>query len=499
MKTLRYTTLIVLLLTAFSCDSLLDIEADGTISGDVLSSDAAIENALLGAYYSFGGIADGTDGGELLGGDFAIIATLLGRANGQEIFWSSATGPAYANFIDKDIINTNTRVEANWRRAYEVINAVNNILANIEDVSSAGDRDRIRGEALAMRGILYFEMVRLWAPQYDADGVSPGSTLAIPIVTTPINDVSEISTPTLSTIDQVYQHATDDLTTASMLLETLGSNGTRLSYYACQAYLARMSMQQNNYFDAILYLNEVISSGAYALTSSPQAAFNNSINSTEDIFAIQQTLSNTAGDRSTGTGLVNFYSPLSESGLGTMAIIRSSLTADIPFNSPRFEDQDLRWTVDVDVNASTTFSQVNTAFIKNIPNNNNDLLSTTKYLRGDRVLPVIRLAEMHLSRAEALHEINPAAINETALGDLNLIRTRAGLPALAASDFADAAAFLDSVKLERKRELLFEGQLLHDLRRWGEFVGSAFGRSDPWGDNYVLPIPQAETDTGTGG
>lgn len=499
MKTLRYTTLVVLLLTAFSCDSLLDIDADGTISGDVLSNDAAIESALLGAYYSFGGIADGTDGGELLGGDFAIIATLLGRANGQEIFWSSATGPAYANFIDKDIINTNTRVEANWRRAYEVINTVNNILMNIDNVSSAGARDKIRGEALAMRGILYFEMVRLWAPQYDADGVSPASTSAIPIVTTPVNDVNEISTPSISTLEQVYQQAENDLTEASTLLQALGNNGTRLSYFACQAYLARMAMQQNEYFDALGYLNEVIQSGLYSLNAAPGDAYNNSTNSSEDIFAIQQTLSNTAGDRSTGTGLVNFYSPLSESGLGTMAIIRSSLTSTTPFNSPQFEDKDLRWTVDVEVNAATTFSQVNTAFIKNIPNNNNDLLSTTKYLRGDRVLPVIRYSEMLLSRAESIYEVNPANIDATALQDLNDIRLRAGIDALDASDFDSPAAFLDSIKLERKRELLFEGHLLHDLRRWGEFVGTPFGLADPWGDNFILPIPQAETDTGTGG
>ncbi len=499
MKTLRYTTLFVLLLTAFSCDSLLDIDADGTISGDVLSNDAAIESALLGAYYSFGGIADGSDGGELLGGDFSIIATLLGRANGQEIFWSSATGPAYANFIDKDIINTNTRVEANWRRGYEVINAVNNILTNIENVSSATDRDRIRGEALAMRGILYFEMVRLWAPQYDADGVSPSSTSAIPIVTAPINDVSEISTPSINTMEQVYQQVESDLTDASNLLQAFGTNGTRLSYYACQAYLARMAMQQNNYVDATLYLNEVITAGAYSLVSSPLAAFNNSVNTTEDIFAIQQTLSNTAGDRSTGTGLVNFFSPLTESGIGTMAIIRSSVFGDLPFNSPRYEAADLRGTVDVDVDASTTSAQVSTAFIKNIPNNNDDLLSSTKYLRGDHVLPVIRLAEMHLSRAEALYELNSSFINTTALEDLNLIRERAGLPALAVTDFADPTAFRDSVRVERKRELIYEGHLLHDLRRWGEFVGTPFGLSDPWGDNFVLPIPQAETDTGTGG
>lgn len=499
MRTLRYTTIFALFISVFSCDSLLDIEADGTISGDVLSNDTAIENALIGAYYSFGGIADGTDGGELLGGDFAIIATLLGRANGQEIFWSSATGGAYANFIDKDIVNTNTRVEANWRRGYEVINAVNNILINIDNVSSTTDRDRIQGEALAMRGILYFEMVRLWAPQYDADGVSPSATRAIPIITTPINDVSEITTPTLSTIEQVYQQAESDLTQASTLLQSLGNNGTRLSYYACQAYLARMSMQRNDYISALLYLNEVIGSGQYGLNSTPTEAFNNTSNTSEDIFAIQQTLSNTAGDRSTGTGLVNFYSPLSESGLGTMAIIRSSLTSATPFNSPQYEAADLRGTVDVGVDATTTSAQVTTAFIKNIPNNNDDLLSSTKYLRGDHVLPVIRLAEMHLSRAEAIYEVNRTIVDPTALEDLNAIRTRAGLNALAAGDFADPLAFRDSIRLERKRELIYEGLILHDLRRWGEFVGTPFGLSDPWGDNFVLPIPQTETDTGTGG
>ncbi len=76
------------------------------------------------------------------------------------------------DFIDKDILKTNLRVESNWRRAYEVINTVNSILANIENVENATAKARIQGECQAIRGILYFEMVRLWGPQYEEGGSS---------------------------------------------------------------------------------------------------------------------------------------------------------------------------------------------------------------------------------------------------------------------------------------------------------------------------------------
>ena len=72
MKNIYKYTFTVFMLLVSGCSEVLDIETDGTISGDVLTNDDTIEKSLIGAYYSLGGITDGIDGGELLGGDFIV-------------------------------------------------------------------------------------------------------------------------------------------------------------------------------------------------------------------------------------------------------------------------------------------------------------------------------------------------------------------------------------------------------------------------------------------
>ncbi len=492
-----------------ACSELLDIEAEGTISGDILTNEENIQQVLNGAYYNFGGIADGVDGGELVAGDFILIPTLLARRGGDvfsEIRWEFVLAPpSYQDFVNKRILNTNGRVAQNWRRAYETINMVNNILANIDNVEDETQRRRIRGESLAIRGILYFEMVRLWAPHYNADGVNPASDPAIPLRIDPITDINEIpelSAEDIETIDAVYNQAEEDLVNASTALESFGKNEDRLNYYACQAYLMRLHLQKGEYSDALDAANEIINSGQYSLATTPLDAFNNSTNSSEDIFAVQQTLANNAGDRTTGIGVTAFVSSLTESGLGTLGIFRSSLNTPFLFNSPRYASIDQRYGIDLSVNDNTTADQIKTSFYRNLANNSDELLSYSKYSRGDFVLPIVRLSEIYLSRAEASFEVLGANFDGQTLSDLNATRTRAGLPALLASDFADEFAFFDSLTLERNRELIYEGHLLHDLRRWRVFgdnyqIGTNFGGEvDPWDEDLILPIPQSELDAG---
>lgn len=494
----KIAIILTLILTLPSCESLLDLEADGTISGDVLVDESALQQALIGAYFSLGGIADGGTGGELLGGDFVILTTLLTRQNGVEISWDRFNGSEFVNFIDKEITLTNSRVEANWIRGYEVINTVNTILDRASTFEASSDLSRIQGEALAIRGIIYFEMVRLWAPQYTADGVSPGTTNAIPILLDPITDVSEIVIPELSTIEQVYARAESDMLEAATLLEPLGANGTSISYYAVQAYLARLYMQKRDFDSALDPINAVLNSGIYSLASTPLDAFNNQENSSEDVFAIQQTTTSNAGDRATGTGLPNYYSSFTTSGLGVMRVRSSSLEASsFLINSPSFATNDLRGTIDLAVDNSSTINDIDAAFYRNLANNDDEILSPIKFSSSNQVIPVIRLAEMYLSRAEVIFESNPFIVDPAAVADLNTIRTRAGLDELAVSDFTSSFAFYDSLLLERNREFLYEGHLLNDLKRVGGDIGTDFNRSSAYDAKFVLPIPQSEIDAGT--
>ncbi len=498
--------IIAIISLSSSCSGLLDVEAENTISGNVLTDTETIQKALTGCYYTFNGISDGTEGGELMGGDFIIIPELLARVspNGaQEYAWQTILAPnSYRNFVNKAVVETNDRVAANWRKAFETFNSLNNILANVDVITDANEKNRIEGEALAMRGILLFEMVVLWAPQYDASGVNPATDDAFPFTTDPITDINEIpvlSSSDIKTIDQIYTQAATDLINASTLLESFGKNGTSLSYYACQAYLAKLSLQKGEFGDAEDYADEVISSNEFELTSSPLDAFNNTSNSTEDVYAIQQTLANNTGDRSSGFGLTAYFSSLTESGIGVYRLFSPTFfNANSWHNSPDFEPNDVRGSIDLGVDENTSSDEITTAYYKSVVDNFDEAVSTSKYTSSANVQPVIRLAEMYLIRSEANYTNFGDVISTQALSDLNAIRTRAGISQLTLADFPDQAAFFDSLVIERTREFMHEGMLLEDLKRWGGFIGSAITTAseyDPWDEEFVLPIPRSERDT----
>ena len=510
--TVKTTFFSIVLISFFviSCDDLLEVEGSNSLSGNQLVDGESIQLALNGAYFNLMGISDGSDGGEMLGGDFQLIAELFVRNDKfgfdfstdqpipQEIFWDESAAPSYENFVNKDIIPTNLRVESNWRRAYETINLVNNILANIDNVENTNDRSRIRGEALAIRGIIYFEMARLWGPQYTT---ATASTTVLPLITDPILTVDEIIVPPKSSLEAIYTQAQNDLTTASGDLAPFGTNGTSISYYAVEAYLARLHMQKNEYVDAESHLENILD-GTFSLKNAPMDAFNNMSNTSEDILAIQQTQGNNTGTPGSGSGLATLYSSLNGEGLSAFRISPDSRYSDVLYNNPRFSDIDLRGTLDESTTEETT--DVSTAYYRDPINT--AIISSAKYLRNTDVVPIIRLAEVYLNRAECIYE-QTGTIDGTALSDLNMIRQRAGLAVLTAGDLNnDPDQFYDSLIQERNRELIYEGIIFHDIRRQaangystGILVGgSAVPLINPLDPRFILPIPQSECDASPG-
>ena len=107
---------------------------------------------------------------------------------------------------------------------------------------------------------------------------------------------------------------------------------------------------------------------------------------------------------------------------------------------------------------------------------------TKKHLDRLGDVPVVRLSEMYLTRAEA-NVRNNTSVGAAPLADVNAIRTRAGLPALTSITLA-------AVLKERKVELAFEGQGLPDAKRLQNNVGLLAWNAP----NLIMPIPQREMD-----
>ena len=79
---------------------------------------------------------------------------------------------------------------------------------------------------------------------------------------------------------------------------------------------------------------------------------------------------------------------------------------------------------------------------------------------------VLRYAEVLLNKAEAYAELDYNQYRNQALGALNEIRNRVGLPSKTAADAPDKDAFMTLLRKERSLELAGEGFRYWDLRRW---------------------------------
>lgn len=96
-------------------------------------------------------------------------------------------------------------------------------------------------------------------------------------------------------------------------------------------------------------------------------------------------------------------------------------------------------------------------------------------------VPILHLSEMYLIVAEA------AGPTADGLAGINLVRTRAGLPAPTAFTKSD-------VLRERRYEFAFEMDHWYDLKRTGMLTNPGLMAKDIKPFNGVLPIPQAEID-----
>ena len=95
-------------------------------------------------------------------------------------------------------------------------------------------------------------------------------------------------------------------------------------------------------------------------------------------------------------------------------------------------------------------------------------------------IPVIRLTEMYLIRAESNLRLG-TAVGDAPVSDINAIRVRAGLTQL-------VVVTIGQVLEEREKELAFEGFRLHDYKRTQRAIGSRPYNSP----ELILPIPDRE-------
>ncbi|TCC99138.1 RagB/SusD family nutrient uptake outer membrane protein [Pedobacter hiemivivus] len=109
----------------------------------------------------------------------------------------------------------------------------------------------------------------------------------------------------------------------------------------------------------------------------------------------------------------------------------------------------------------------------------------SNYSRVDQ--PIIRLADIHLMRAEAYLR---KGIRDLALADINAVRTARKHPRM----MTDTELSLESLLRERGFELYWEMTRRTDLIRFGKYETGWTGNTNKSVDKRVFPIPQATVD-----
>ena len=367
----------VLALGLFSCKKTLDVVPTNQV--DALTSIKTPADAQI----MINGIVRSMSSSDYYGRNFLLYGdakggdmTIPSQGRGQDALYTfnhSATSGSYSGY---------------WSQIYFTLLQVNNLLQNISQLEAGGATgyNSYKGQALTLRAIMYFDMVRLYGKPYDLDKTAFG----VPNITTPLKSTAQ---PLRNTVDENYSQILSDLKAAAPLLGKAKSNGF-VNYYGNLAMQARVYLYMKDYANALKAAEEIITSNVYTLYSN--AAWVDSWKvqyGSESIFEIG--VYPLEGDL--GAASIGAYHR--KKGDGGRTILGWFLASDYFLARLNEDAADVRWGVMKEDEISTTANPRKGAVYK---------YSGSTALAGDGKstptavnLKLIRLSEIYLIAAEA--------------------------------------------------------------------------------------------------
>jgi tetratricopeptide (TPR) repeat protein len=435
---LKSLTVAVVLSTA-SCKKFVEIGAPPTqiLFEDAFKTDASAQSTVLGLYANNNG-AIGSVG----------LYSFLSGISADDLQYN-ATDASYLEFANNAVTNTNSLAANTWQFSYALIKNANNVISGLSSSSTLTPalKNQLLGEAKFIRAFTYFYLVNLYGD--------------VPL---PLKDdyaAFENATLPRSPASAVYTQVIADLTEAQNLLPTsyTGTFRGRINKYAACSLLARVYLYQKNYTAAETQATQVIASNVYSLPA-PDAAFLNTSN--EVIWQI----ANISGVSLFGSNYVTLATVVPAYTLRNETYQSFESAADLRRSS---------WTITKTIAGKIYYGinkyKVNTG-------------------TGNEYSVALRLAELYLIRAEARAQQGNLG---TAKADLDMVRTRAALPAVSAS--LTQAQMLSAIEQERKVELFGEwGHRWLDLKRTSR-ADAVIGAIKPatYKPTAVLyPVPQSQ-------
>lgn len=449
-----------------SCDDWLDVSPNTDLPAkELFTTENGYKSALAGLYIVM--TEEDTYGKNLSFGLMEQLAQMYdklpdGTTNRSTVYiYDRETSGAY---------NTKGVLANLWRSQYHTIANANNLLEwwdlNGEIVlTDSLTRRMIRGEALALRAFLHFDLLRGWGPaNYAADEAAKD------VKCIPYRLVADHTKQPLLPAKEIVDNIIKDLKEAREYLsyekeldlaKDLEKRHLRMNYHAVNAMLARVYNYAGIKDSAAMHARMVIEECGLALQSGND---NDPVLSKEVIFGInmhelKDNLSDyfAVGDKMT----TKYYLNLS--------------TLNAIFETVGSESEDMR--------------AKGTAFYRN---NELQCAMSLKYIDNDNeVIPLIRLPEMYYIACEACGQ------GEDAAEYINQVRNKRGI-----SKAKDVACDTDEQRVaalnkEYRKEFYGEGQYFWFLKAHG-ITGTLAHCPEVTlaQENFIFPLPDAEVEYG---
>lgn len=398
-----------------------------------------------------------------------------------------------------------------WRLSYIGINDINLMFDAIPKLQvvpaiTPAEQASLEAPLYFLRGLYYLNLALAYS-------YIPGATVTaqdrggVPIILTGTSTIEQAIAllPSRPAIGDVYTQIISDLTAAQTRLPTslnAASFMNTANKYAAQALLSRVNLYIKNYSESKRWADSCIAAVGGRLTSGGNYVSNWRL-PTHGETLFQLLFATNAENPGVNESLQTSFTTLVTPGVPTLTGGFGDLVPTISLLT------DLGITLSTGTSAAN-FTSVNASITARSADVRNQLyevgttgrgksyVECTKFIGKNGFInldniPVIRIAEVYLNRAEALATPGSSVLNETAaLADLNTILAARGLPTVSLA----GTALYNEILRQRRVELAFEGHRFWDLKRLSrDIVKAPHYNTVTFTDARILAaIPQREVD-----
>lgn len=472
-----------------SCNKWLDLPPKDQITDDVLfSTKEGFLKALNGIYTTMN--SNGLYGRELTMGMIDVLAQ----------YWDiSATDTDhsqrdYVNYRYNEV-GVKAKFNTIWVEFYKLIANVNAILDRADgEVLPTQYYGMVKGEALGLRAMLHFDLLRMFGPIHSMDK----NKESIPYISS-----SDRSTQPILSAEVVLKKVIADLEEAQKILSTsdpILTDGAqnfsglennhftyrqyKMNYFAVTALLARAHLWAGDKEKALEYAKDVVTKG-----QAPGAEIFPFITLEEVKPTIERGVADRVFSREV---LFAGYNPNRQSSFNSFFSARV-----VPANRLSYKGTPAEGRVQAMYEGENDYRKEawKTAEVQEVDvmywGKYDDPLGTDGSANRFRyMLPFIRISEMHLIIAECSQNLAEAT------NGVNQVRLHRGLPAL---QFSGLDEVRRAMEIELFKEVMGEGQLFYYYKRNAATAMRDGTRMQADGlfpvqlGVYVFPLPDSET------